>query len=340
MTETTGRFSSTIHRLLEFDPVEKNFKHNDMNPLEGDLLVVDEFSMVDVPLFSRLLQAIPSGMQVVIVGDVDQLPSVGPGSCLKDLIDSKRIPCFRLGTVHRQAETSKIVVNANLINEGNIDLDLSVPSQFSFMECSTEKIPSLVEKLVVRALELEGGDVFNVQVLTPFRKKKAGISSRELNRNLQKVLNPPSEAKSEYVSGSRIFREGDKVIQMTNNYEKGVFNGDLGLVVSCNADDGVVTVQYDTVESGVVEYDSAELDELELAYAVTIHKSQGSEYGFVIVPVSMQNKVMLARNLIYTAVTRGKKAVVLVGERPALEYAIKNSQKQHRNTALKWLLTK
>lgn len=346
MTETTGRAASTLHRMLEFNPATFCFERNETNPLNGDALIIDESSMIDTELLKNTLNAMPANMQLVLVGDVDQLPSVGAGACLKDIIDSGVIKTYRLTSVHRQGESSAIVKNSKKILAGDLGLDMSKRATFSFMECPTKKIPEKIVALSKRAYSLTGS-VNDFQVLCLYRKKKSGIGSTELNRTLQDQLNPSQENAEEYVIGRRIFRKGDKVMQTQNNYDKQVFNGDIGEVVHCDSEAGKVVIYYDTYvnpETGKqgeqIEYSAGELEQVELAYAITVHKSQGSECPYIFIPLSMDNRYLLTRNVLYTAVTRAKTCVCLVGEREALEYAIQNKHTAVRYTGLKWLLSK
>lgn len=329
MTETTGMESKTIHRLLEYNPMD-GYKRNDENPLEGDALIVDECSMIDIMLFYNLMKAIPAKMRLILVGDIDQLPSVGAGNVLRDIIDSQRIPVVRLTRIFRQAQTSHIVMNAHAINAGRFpNISNGKDSDFFFIKAEdAEAIPQLIVSLVRdRLSRAYGYNPKEIQVLTPMQRGNVGAGN--LNTELQNALNPSGES---LTRGGYTFRRGDKVMQIRNNYDKNVFNGDIGYVNAVDTTERTLTVIYD---GRLVEYDVSELDELTLAYAVTIHKSQGSEFPVVVIPVTMKHFVMLQRNLIYTGITRAKKICVLVGTTKALAYAIHNQTVSRRNTKLK-----
>ncbi len=307
MTEATGMEAKTIHRLLEFNPAE-GYKRNDENPLEGDALIIDECSMIDIVLMNSLLKAVPSDMRLLLVGDVDQLPSVGAGNVLRDIIDSGVVPVVRLTRIFRQAQTSRIIMNAHAINEGRMpDIRNGKQSDFFFMACEEpEQIASTIVDLVSHRLpKAYNVPRSSIQVLTPMQRSAIGANS---------------------------FRKGDRVLQLKNDYTKEVFNGDIGLITAVNMEDRTLTVSFD---GKAVEYESTELDELSLAYATTIHKSQGSEYPIVIIPVHFTNYVMLQRNLIYTAVTRAKKVCIVIGQKRALWYAVSHVTVTQRNTKLK-----
>jgi exodeoxyribonuclease V alpha subunit len=366
LTETTGREAKTIHRLLEFDPSRGAFKRDREQPLDLDLLIVDEASMVDVALMNQLLRAVPLRACVVLVGDVDQLPSVGPGTVLADIISSKAVPVAKLTEIFRQAEQSWIVRAAHRVNSG--EEPESAPADglgdFYFVEANTPEV--ILDRLITivrdRIPARFGLDPMrDVQVLTPMNRSDLG--ARNLNARLQEVLNPltpnPSPARrsgeqsrakstgaarlAAPTSGDGVevqrfgwsFRAGDKVIQTVNNYQKEVFNGDIGRVAAINPVDQVVTVDFDGQS---VSYDFGELDELGLAYCCTIHKSQGSEYPAVVIPLHTQHFLMLQRNLLYTGITRGKRLVVLVGSRKALSLAVRRQDTAQRCTALRWRL--
>ena len=330
MTETTGRDAVTIHRLLEFSPKSMKFERNQDNPLEADLLIVDEASMLDTVLAYSLLKAVPLAGQVIFVGDVDQLPSVGPGAVLGDLISSGVIPVVRLSTIFRQAKKSLIVVNAHRINEGEFPAEGErTPRDFYFIpKEEPEECLAAIRRLVrTRLPRAFGFDPFrDIQVLTPMRRGLLG--GQNLNAELQALLNPEGRA---LLCGSRLLREGDKVMQLCNNYDLDVFNGDLGRVSSVSEQDRTLTVDYD---GRTVVYEAADLDELALAYATTIHKSQGSEYPCVVIPVHTQHFMMLQRNLLYTAVTRARKMVVLVGSKKAVGIAVRTTGQSARFTLL------
>ena len=329
MTETTGLEAKTIHRLLECKPPE-GYQKNEENPLEGDVLIVDECSMIDLVLMNSLLKAIPAGMRVVLVGDIDQLPSVGAGNVLKDLIDSGVVPVIRLTRIFRQAQTSRIIMNAHRINEGQMpDLSNGKETDFFFTtkedpEEAVREIVSLVQHKLSRYYRTPSSQI---QVLTPMQKGVVGATN--LNLVLQEALNPQGDGLRR--SGF-IFRRDDKVMQIRNNYDKEVFNGDIGIIESVDLQNRTLKVNFD---QHVVEYESSELDELVHAYATTIHKAQGSEYPIVVMPVLMNHYVMLQRNLIYTGITRAKKILVMVGTRKALACAVRNVTVDRRNTLLK-----
>ena len=329
MSEATGMEAKTIHRLLEYNP-QDGYKRNDENPLEGDALIVDECSMIDILLMNNLLKAVPVGMRLVFVGDIDQLPSVGAGNVLRDVIDSQRIPVVRLVRIFRQAQKSRIVMNAHTINQGRFpDTSNGRDTDFFFMreddpERAAETIVRLVKERLPRAYR-ESPD--RIQVLTPMQRGVVGAAN--LNLLLQQALNPsgPSLGRGGYT-----YRQGDRVMQLRNNYAKEVFNGDLGYIREVDTEERTLKVDFDGKK---VEYDVTELDELTLAYATTIHKAQGSEYPIVVMPVLMTHFVMLQRNLIYTGITRAKKICVLLGAAKALAYAVRNVSVLKRNTRLK-----
>jgi exodeoxyribonuclease V alpha subunit len=337
LTESTGREAKTIHRLLEFDPGIGTFRKGKESPLDLDLLVVDETSMVDMVLMNRLLQAVPPWACVVLVGDVDQLPSVGAGAVLTDLIESKTVPVARLTEVHRQAGASWIVRAAHAVNRG--DEPESAPAgkgDFYFVEANDPPgiIARIVQMVTDRIPAAFGLDALrDVQVLTPQVKTELGVIN--LNRELQAALNPPGPGLAETKRFDTTFRVGDKVMQTRNNYQREVFNGDIGRVTALDPEEQTALVDFD---GRAVEYDFADLDELQLAYAVSVHKSQGSEYPAVVIPVHTQHYVMLQRNLLYTGITRGRKLVALVGSRKALWRAVTNAETRQRFSLLKWRL--
>ena len=329
MTEATGMEAKTIHRLLEFNPAE-GYKRNDENPLEGDALIIDECSMIDIVLMNSLLKAVPSDMRLLLVGDVDQLPSVGAGNVLRDIIDSGVVPVVRLTRIFRQAQTSRIIMNAHAINEGRMpDIRNGKQSDFFFMECEEpEQIASTIVDLVSHRLpKAYNVPRSSIQVLTPMQRSAIGANS--LNMSIQQRVNPTGNG---LTRAGFVFRKGDRVLQLKNDYTKEVFNGDIGLITAVNMEDRTLTVSFD---GKAVEYESTELDELSLAYATTIHKSQGSEYPIVVIPVHFTNYVMLQRNLIYTAVTRAKKVCIVIGQKRALWYAVSHVTVTQRNTKLK-----
>lgn len=329
MTEATGMEAKTIHRLLEYNPMD-GYKRNDENPLDGDALIVDECSMIDILLFYNLMKAIPLKMRLILVGDIDQLPSVGAGNVLRDIIDSQQIPVVRLTRIFRQAQSSRIVMNAHAINAGqfpNIKNGLDTDFFFISQEDADEIVKLIIGLVRDRLPKTYGYPSKEVQVLTPMQRGTVGAGN--LNIELQNALNPtgPSLARGGYT-----FRQGDKVMQIRNNYDKNVFNGDIGYITAVDITERTLSITFD---NRVVEYDVTELDEIVLAYAVTIHKSQGSEFPVVVMPVTMKHFVMLQRNLIYTGITRAKKICVLVGTTKALAYAIKQNTVSKRNTKLK-----
>ena len=329
MSEATGMDAKTIHRLLEYNP-QDGYKRNDENPLDGDALIVDECSMIDILLMNNLMKAVPVTMRLVLVGDIDQLPSVGAGNVLRDIIDSQKIPVVRLTRIFRQAQKSRIVMSAHAINQGRFpDMSNGRDTDFFFMkEEDPERVAATVVRLVKERLPRayrESPD--RIQVLTPMQRGVVGAAN--LNLLLQQALNPsgPSLGRGGYT-----YRQGDRVMQLRNNYDKDVFNGDLGYIREVDTEDRMLTVDFD---GRSVEYDVTELDELTLAYATTIHKAQGSEYPIVVMPVLMTHFVMLQRNLIYTGITRAKKICVLIGAMKALAYAVRNMSVLKRNTSLR-----
>lgn len=331
MTETTGHEAETIHRLLEYSPTEHRFQRDRDNPLEADLVILDEASMLDTTLAFQVVKALPPRCQLVLVGDVDQLPSVGPGSVLGDIIHSGAVPVVRLSHIFRQSQQSLIIVNAHRINAGQMPEggEHQESADFFFIERKEpEQLLSTLETLLHERLPKRFGldPVQDVQVLTPMQRGTLGAAA--LNARLQALLNPHG---AELTRGSRTFRVGDKVMQIRNNYDLDVYNGDVGRVEAIDTEEHQVHVAMDGRR---VIYDYADLDEVVLAYAATIHKSQGSEYPCVVLPLHTQHYVMLARNLLYTGVTRGKKLVVVVGSKRALAIAVKNSRADERLTRL------
>ncbi len=333
--ESTGLEARTIHRLLETDPKTGSFKRSEQHPLTCDLLVVDEASMVDVPLMRSLLQALPDTAALLIVGDVDQLPSVGPGQVLADIIGSGVVPVVRLTEVFRQAAQSQIIVNAHRVNQGQMpDLAAHAGSDFFFVDATepeegARKVLSVVRERIPARFGLD--PVRDVQVLCPMNR--GGLGARALNLALQQALNPPGEQRVDRFGWT--FCPGDKVMQVVNNYDRDVFNGDLGMITRVDIEEGELSVSFEGRE---VSYGFGELDELVLAYATTIHKAQGSEYPAVVIPLSTQHYPMLARNLLYTGLTRGKRVVVLVGQRRALAIAVRNQGGRRRWSRLRELI--
>lgn len=353
MTETTGYEASTIHRLLEVsgNPEEETiggFQRNEENPLDTDVLIIDEVSMVDLPLMNALLKAVMPGTRLILVGDQNQLPSVGPGSVLKDIIASGCFPVVMLTKIFRQAGESDIVVNAHKINRGEpVILDNKSRDFFFLKRQEPNVIISVMLTLIQKKLpKYVNAGIYDIQVMTPMRKGMLGVE--RLNQILQQYLNPPSPEKSEREYADRLFREGDKVMQIKNNYQlewkiqtkygltvdkgQGVFNGDMGVVREINTYEETITVEYD--EHRQVVYPYSMMDELELAYAITVHKSQGSEYPAVVIPLLQGPRQLYHRNLLYTAVTRAKKCVTLVGSEAVFQEMIRNNQDQKRNTSL------
>jgi exodeoxyribonuclease V alpha subunit len=342
LAEATGREAKTIHRLLEFKPQKGlMFQRNEENPLDVEMVIVDEVSMLDLLLANNLLKAVHPESHLLLVGDVDQLPSVGAGNVLRDVIDSGVAVVVRLTEIFRQAEGSFIVENAHRINRGQMPLFHkgaagTRPGDFYLFPAEdAERAAGLIVDLVQNRIPRQFG--FNpfddIQVLSPLHRGAAGVG--ELNRRLQEVLNPAAEGKPERRQGAHIFRAGDRVMEIRNNYDKEVFNGDMGRITALDLEDQALTVRIDDVD---VAYDFSELDELVHAYAVSVHKSQGSEYRAVVVPVLTQHYVMLQRNLLYTAVTRAKDLVVLVGTKQAIAITVRNNQIIERHTALDFRL--
>lgn len=353
MTEATGYEARTIHRMLEInggmeDGSRARFERNGENPLEADVVIIDEMSMVDIYLFQSLLEAVSVGTRLILVGDVDQLPSVGPGQVLQDLIESKSFPTVMLKKIYRQAGESDIVMNAHRINMGQKIALNNKSKDFFFLprndvqviykhmiQLITEKLPRYVE-----------AQPYDIQVLTPMRKGSLGVET--LNEILQRYLNPADPSRKEHAVGDRIFREGDKVMQIKNNYQleweivsqygiridsgSGVFNGDIGTIRRIREESSTVQVEYD--EHRLVEYTFSQLDEIELAYAITIHKSQGSEYPAVLLPLLSGPKMLMNRNLLYTAVTRARKCVTILGSQEVVDGMIENENQYHRYTGL------
>lgn len=353
MTEATGYESQTIHRLLEVsgnpeDETVNGFGRNEENPLEADVIIIDEMSMVDLPLMHALLGAIVPGTRLILVGDRNQLPSVGPGSVLKDIIDSQCFPVVMLTKIFRQAGESDIVVNAHKINRGEeVVLDNKSRDFFFLKRQDANVIISVVITLIQKKLpKYVNAQPYDIQVLTPMRKGLLGVE--RMNRILQEYLNPAEAGKTEKEYGDRLFREGDKVMQIKNNYQlewevatkygmtidkgMGIFNGDMGIIREINTYEETVIVEYD--EKRMVKYPYALLDELELAYAITIHKSQGSEYPAVVIPLLQGPRQLYHRNLLYTAVTRARQCVTLVGSDSVFQEMIRNTNEQDRNTSL------
>jgi len=334
LSETSGMEAKTIHRLLEFDPTTGGFKHDADNPLEGDVFIIDETSMVDLPLANQTVRTIPRHAALILVGDVDQLPSVGPGCVLRDIIESGVIPVCRLTEVFRQAAQSAIISNAHRVNHGLFPefpkgREEKPSSDFYFFPAEEpEKAVAAILRLIREAIPGKFGfKAADIQVLTPMQRGELG--ARNLNLVLQAALNPVGPSVQRF---GWTFRVGDRVMQTVNDYDKDVFNGDVGWILALDDEEQELTVRFDDRD---VVYGFQELDELTLAYACSIHKSQGSEYPVVVIPIHTQHYMLLQRNLLYTAITRGRKLVVLVGTQKALAIAIKRVEAQRRVTSLR-----
>lgn len=346
MSEVTGLEAKTIHRLLGVQPDgedSQTFSFNEENPLKADVLILDEMSMVDVPLMHAFLRAVKRGARVILAGDADQLPSVGPGNVLRDMISSEMIPVIRLEQIFRQAQESLIVTNAHRINRGDMPELWEKNKDFFFLrrngaEEAAKEIVNLYKYRLPKSYQIDA--VSEIQVLSPSKKGKAGVQS--LNQVLQQEMNPPAFQKTEYVRGKMIFRERDKVMQIKNNYDlswkkdngeqgSGIFNGDMGMIQSISTKDKEMVIRFD---DRTVSYPFSSLEELDLAYAVTVHKSQGSEFPIVLLPVCRFAPMLMMKNLLYTAVTRAKKMVILVGSEQAVEQMVKSGDGQARYTGL------
>jgi exodeoxyribonuclease V alpha subunit len=337
LSEATGRAARTIHRLLEFSPVE-GFKHNEENPLDLDFLVVDEASMLDLLLTNNLLKAVRPGTRVLFVGDVDQLPSVGAGDVLRDLIDSSVLPVTRLQTIFRQAAHSKIITNAHLINQGKFPDFPKSRSEGDFFLFPAEDAASaadwIIQIVTERIPQKFGFDpIHDIQVMAPIYRGPAGVTI--LNDRLQEKLNPPAHTKPERRLFGTVFRLGDKVMQTQNNYDKDIYNGDIGFIQSMDVIEQTLAVNFD---GRSVTFDWSEADQLALAYVISVHKAQGSEFPAVVMPVVTQHYMMLQRNLLYTAITRARELCVLSGSRRAVNMAVRNNKVAQRYTALEWRL--
>jgi exodeoxyribonuclease V alpha subunit len=334
LSEVTGLEAKTIHRLLEFQPASGGFARNAENPLECDVLVSDESSMIDLPLFYKLIQALPGHAHLLLVGDIDQLPSIGPGSVLADIIRSNVVPVVRLTEIFRQSASSKITASAHCIKAGQMPplQESAKESDFFFIERDEpagieSAIVTLVKERIPKKLGLD--PILDIQILSPMNRGSLG--AREMNMLLQQRLNPHRDGELTVERFGWQFRLRDKVIQTENDYDKEVFNGDIGQIVKIQPAERELTVRFDDRD---VHYDFGELDEISLAYAITIHKSQGSEFPAVVIPLAMQHYLLLQRNLIYTAITRGRKMVVLVGQKRALASAVRNDNIDERFSAL------
>jgi exodeoxyribonuclease V alpha subunit len=336
MSEATGHEAKTIHRTLEYSIRKGGFQKNDEYPLNCDLLIVDEASMIDTILMHYLLKAIPPRATFILVGDVNQLPSVGAGNVLKDIIASEAVPVEELNEIFRQARESLIIVNAHKINSG--EFPYLKPSEqklddFYFIEQEDpDEVLKIILELTTKRIPRRFGlnPVEDIQILTPMHRGTVGAGN--LNTELQKALNPGEDG---LLRGNRTYRIKDKVMQIKNNYDKEVFNGDIGRITRIDEEAQKVTISFDGRD---VDYNYTDLDEVVLAYAVSVHKSQGSEYPAVIIPILTQHYILLQRNLIYTAVTRGRKLVVMVGTRKALAIGVKNDKTQKRYTYLRYRL--
>ena len=335
LAELTGREAKTIHRLLEFNPKSMQFQHDDTNPIQADALVVDEASMLDLFLANSLIKAIASNAQLLLVGDTDQLPSVGAGNVLHDLIASGKIPVVRLNQVFRQAQASHIVQNAHRINQGQFPSLESISAQPQ-TDCLWLGAPGPedgvqgIQEIITELLPQFGySPARDLQVLCPMTRSLVG--TRNLNQVLQGLINPPAPNKAELARGGMILRVGDRVIQQVNDYNRDVFNGDLGGIAAIDLEEQEVTVQFG---QRLVVYDWADLNEIALAWAITIHKSQGSEYPVVMLPMYMQHYLMLSRNLLYTGLTRAQKLAIVVGPKKAIGLAVRQVKDQLRYTLL------
>jgi exodeoxyribonuclease V alpha subunit len=335
LAEATGRPAKTIHRLLEFNPGQ-GFGRNEENPLDADMIVIDEASMLDLVLANNLLKAIGPDSHLLLVGDIDQLPSVGAGDVLGDLIDSGVTAVLRLQTIFRQAAGSYIIHNAHRINQGlmpeikTADTDFYLFAKEEPQE-TADLLVDVVQNRAPRKFKFDPLD--DIQVLSPMYQGQAGVAN--LNLLLQEALNPPGPGKLERRLGGRVFRVGDKVMQIVNNYDKNVYNGDIGRITAVDPVQQTMTLNMDGMP---VLYDFLEADELVHAFCISVHKSQGAEYPCVVLPVVTQHYMMLQRNLLYTAVTRAKKIVILVGSRKAISIAVRNNKTTQRHTALDWRL--
>jgi len=329
---TGGRKATTIHRLLGFIPGESEFMHNEEEPLDADIVIIDEASMIDVYLFNSLLKGISPETRIILVGDIDQLPSVGPGNVLSDLIGSGLFKTIYLKTIFRQAVESYIILNSHRINRGEFPL-LKDGTDFIFLEVEE---PEEIAKMIITLCAYDLKDYYadpvdSIQIISPMHRGPIGV--KNLNEELQKILNPPDSSKLEVKHGTSVFREGDKVMQIVNNYKRQVFNGDLGRIVEIDREEQVIWVRL-IGDNVVVDYEYQDLGELVLAYACTIHKSQGSEYPVVILTLVNGHYIMLQRNLLYTAITRAKQRVILVGTSEALRTAVANDRTRRRHSLL------
>ncbi len=338
LSEVTGHQAQTIHRLLEFSWQKGlQFRRNENNPLEAAMIIIDEASMLDIIMFYHLLKAVKFNTHLVLIGDIDQLPSVGPGFVLNDIIDSNRIPVVRLNQIFRQQSGSKIITNAHRIRQGLRPLFCKNGGDFFFFGTdSPEKTSSTIIQLVTQKIPHTFGydPMQHIQVLAPMHRGEIGI--KELNRKLQSILNPYSDDASEIVTGEKTYRVHDRIIQLKNNYEKDVFNGDLGTIAAIDKEQQIIRISF---ENKNVDYEIYELDQITHSYAISVHKSQGSEFPVVVVPLLMQHYIMLQRNLLYTAITRARSLVVITGSLQAIDTAIRNNKIIQRNTMLTEILS-
>lgn len=328
MSELTGRQARTIHRLLSYNPVT-GYMHNESCPFMEDVLIVDEASMINILLMDALMSAVPRRMKVIFIGDIDQLPAIGPGNVLRDMINSGVIPVVTLDKIFRQAQGSNIIMNAHRVKNGEmIVVDNTKDSDFFVMNGSDTVNQSVVELVTKRLPAAYGIPAKDIQVLTPMKKCEVGVE--KLNELLQAAINPPNGV--EIKRGSVTYRVGDKIIQTVNNYDKDVFNGDSGIIDTIDSEQKIVYIRFD---DRVVEYTYPDLEEVSLAYAMTIHKSQGSEYPIVVIPITYANKIMMQRNLIYTAITRAKNICVMIGDKGMINRGVANAVSYKRRTMLK-----
>lgn len=337
MMEGTGRHAVTLHRLLEFDASTMSFKNNEQNSLKLDVLIVDEASMIDIFLANSLLKAMPMPAHLILLGDVDQLPSVGAGNVLNDFIDSEKTACVRLTHIFRQAQDSLIIVNAHRVNSGEFPVSFleGAKRDFKFIkEEDVERVPENLKSIFSQTLKKHNIPPEDAIVLAPMHR--GAVGTQTFNHYLQKLLNPKESSSKEFIYAGTKYQEGDRVMQIRNNYDKGVFNGDIGTINEISSAKKNLIINYD---GRSIEYDINELDELVLAYAISIHKSQGSEFSAAIIPLFMHHFTLLQRNLIYTAITRAKKLCILIGQPKAIAMAINNNKSSKRTTFLKDFLT-